>query len=64
VRFDNGRSFLVKRIEPAETGEVSLRVVAPETAGHYQLEVDLVWEGVTWFKDWGSRTALIQMTVT
>jgi hypothetical protein len=38
-------------------------VVAPETEGAYTLEVDVVWEGIAWFKDKGNCTSTVKLTV-
>jgi hypothetical protein len=38
-------------------------VTAPAQPGQYQLEIDLVWEGVMWFKDIGNPTATIPLSV-
>ena len=38
-------------------------VAAPTQTGKYQLEIDLVWEDVMWFKDVGNPTAIIPLTV-
>lgn len=63
LRYDNARTFFPRRIEPGQTDTVGLVVQAPAEIGNYILEADIVWEGVTWFQDWGSRTAHIPLRV-
>jgi SAM-dependent methyltransferase len=54
---DDARAALTADLQPGETAVVELEVRAPDGAGRYQLEVDLVQEGVAWFGDRGSPTA-------
>jgi SAM-dependent methyltransferase len=54
---DDARASLAADVEPGETVLVELEVRAPEEPGPYQLEVDLVQEGIAWFGDRGSSTA-------
>lgn len=56
VRYDDGRALLPP-LAPAEAANVALTIAAPPVAGVYQLEVDIVQEGVRWFADVGSPTA-------
>src|SRR4029078_10225686 len=49
VTFDGERTPLPRRIEPGETDEVAIAVIAPATPGKYRLAIDMVREGVTWF---------------
>lgn len=63
VRYENPRSSLNRMIEPEQTATVSLMVCAPETAGSYDLVIDLLWEGVTWFQDRGNRVATVRLDV-
>jgi hypothetical protein len=50
-------------IAPGEQVELPLSVHAPETPGRYHLEIDMLQEGVTWFKDQGSTAARIPVAV-
>jgi tRNA (mo5U34)-methyltransferase len=52
--WDYGRADLDADVPPG--GEVSIDIVlpAPERPGAYQVEFDMVAEGVTWFEDRGS----------
>lgn len=56
VIHDDGRSFLPKDLKPAEEALVPLTITGPEQPGAYLLEIDLVQELVSWFKDQGSAT--------
>jgi hypothetical protein len=63
VRWDNPRSQFFPVLSPGAEQQVSLGVVAPEVAGAYTLELDMVWEGIAWFKDKGNRTSTVSLTV-
>jgi hypothetical protein len=53
VEFDGERTPLPRPIGAGETATVTTAVRAPKTAGRYQLAIDLVYEGVTWFSEAG-----------
>ena len=63
VKFDNPRSPFDPALPPGAEQQVNLGVVAPEAKGAYTLEVDVVWEGIAWFKDKGNRTSTVKLTV-
>jgi hypothetical protein len=52
----DGRKSLPHDLWPGEAAEVQLTIKAPPIPGNYVLEIDLVQEGVTFFKDRGSQT--------
>ena len=52
----DARSTLPRDLWPGERTEVQLTITAPTTPGNYILEIDLVQEGVTFFKHKGSQT--------
>jgi hypothetical protein len=52
----DGRSTLTRDLWPGESITIQLPVKAPETAGNYVLEIDLVQEAVAFFKEKGSPT--------
>ena len=60
---DNPRAWVSTPLAPGEHCVVRMSVTAPADLGTYQLEVDLVWEGVMWFKDAGNPTAMIPFLV-
>jgi hypothetical protein len=60
----DGRTPLHKLVPPKGRIALYLQVCAPSVAGEYLLEIDLVEEGVTWFKEKGSVTAVVRVTVS
>jgi hypothetical protein len=63
LKWDNPRTAFHPVLSPGDEQLVTIGVIAPETTGAYQLEVDLVWEDVTWFKDKGNQTSMVDLTV-
>jgi SAM-dependent methyltransferase len=61
--LNDGRTMLTGDVEPGDFVELPLTVTAPEAAGTYELEVDLVHENVTWWKDAGTETARTAVVV-
>ncbi|MGH9967890.1 MAG: hypothetical protein ACREBG_08695 [Pyrinomonadaceae bacterium] len=59
----DGRHGLPKNLNPGEEVEVPLQITAPKDLGEYILEVDLVQEQVAWFKDKGSPTIKVKVSV-
>ncbi len=49
--LNDGNTALVSNISPGEEFEISLLINAPETPGIWFTEVDLVEQGVCWFKE-------------
>jgi hypothetical protein len=64
LRYDNERSWLTTPLQPGESRNVPLYVQAPSQPGVYQLEIDLVWEQVMWFKEAGNPTARVRLAVS
>ena len=60
----DGRTPLHKPVPPKGRIVLYLQVRAPSDAGEYLLEIDLVEEGVTWFKEKGSAAAVVRVTVS
>ena len=60
---DNPRAWLPTSLDPGGRCMIRMPVIAPADPGQYQLEIDLVWEGVMWFKDVGNPTAMIPLSV-
>ena len=55
---DDGRAVLPDRgLAPGEHAELPLKVCGPRDPRRYSLEVDMMQEGVTWFKDMGLPAA-------
>ena len=63
MEYDNIRTPFNKRIGTDESVMVDLMVNAPAKKGEYYLEVDMVKEKVAWFKNRGSKTILIPLSV-
>ena len=59
----DGRTPLPRDLWPGETIEIPLTISAPLRTGEYILEVDLVQEGVTFFKDRGSEAPRFRVKV-
>lgn len=64
VAFDNVRTALPGHVAPGADTRLRLRLEPPSTPGAYRIEVDLVHEGVTWFRDRGGRTATFSLVVS
>ncbi|NJM69671.1 MAG: class I SAM-dependent methyltransferase [Scytonema sp. RU_4_4] len=60
---DDGREPLLKSLQPLEDAEFLLTITVPKEIGNYILELDMVHEGVAWFKDKGSPTLKIPVKV-
>lgn len=56
LRMDDGRVLVPDSLAPGGQAELSLIVRTPPAPGDYVLELDLVQEGVAWFKDKRSST--------
>jgi hypothetical protein len=63
LKFDNTRSYFEAPLQPDSNLTVNLCIHAPVERGSYLLELDLVWEGMWWFKEKGNPTCTIELTV-
>jgi predicted O-methyltransferase YrrM len=61
VQFDGLRNYFKDPLRPGEERVVDLTVLVPEAAGSYRVEVDMVWEGITWFKEKGNPTKFVNL---
>ena len=59
----DGRHGLQQDLKPGQEEEVSLQITAPGEPGDYVLELDVVQEQVSWFRDKGSAPAQAKITV-
>ena len=50
-------------LDPGDVAGITLPVTAPRDPGNYQLEIDVVQEGVTWFSDKGSKPLAASVSV-
>jgi SAM-dependent methyltransferase len=53
---DDGRASLPEHVAPGQRCRVVINVTAPPEPGEYELECDVVHEGISWFADKGSET--------
>ncbi len=63
IRWSDGRVELPRGVAPGEQVVVTLQVQAPVEKDRYLLELDLVEEGITWFKDKDAKTTFIDVSV-
>jgi hypothetical protein len=63
LKWDNVRALFVPPLLPGENRIIEMRIQAPDTVGSYQVELDIVWEGVTWLKEVGNETHLVNLVV-
>jgi hypothetical protein len=63
LRFDNPRSTFPEEMQPGRGHQCELSVRVPDTSDCYRLEIDMVWEGVLWFKDQGVEALTIDLVV-
>ncbi len=63
LRHDNDRTYLQEPLAPGAGLVLPLEIQVPREPGSYWLELDLVWEGVMWFKDTGNPTPRVQLVV-
>jgi hypothetical protein len=64
LEHDHERAWLAAPLAPGNSVPLELAIEAPAAPGRYRLEIDLVWEGVMWFKDAGNPAAYVDLTVT
>src|SRR5207245_8344314 len=63
VVLDDGRPSLPRALPPGEEASVQLKVTPPPVAGPYELQIDMVEEGITWFANHGSQPATVPVKV-
>lgn len=57
------RTDIPDDVTPGETVVIQARIALPDAPGNYTLEIDLVHEGVTWFKERGATVLTRWLTV-
>ena len=60
---EDNRAAMKADLPPGGEVEMILTVNAPQTPGEYTLEIDMVHEGVTWFKEKGGRPLELRVRV-
>jgi hypothetical protein len=63
VVLDGLRTSLPHDIRPDAEVILDTLVAAPDKTGEYILELDMVQDGVSWFKDKGGKTTRIPMKI-
>ena len=63
IRMDDGRTQVPNALRPGEKVNLTLEVRTPPEPGSYLLELDLVEEGVAWFKEKGARTLKLPVEI-
>jgi len=63
IQYDNRRFTLPQDILPGQKINFTIDAKSPLQEGEYILEFDLLREGLSWFKDYGSETQKISLTV-
>jgi len=63
IQYDNRRFILAKDTLPGKKIELTIDIKSPLQKGQYILEFDLLREGLSWFKDYGSKTRKLTLFV-
>jgi glycosyltransferase involved in cell wall biosynthesis/SAM-dependent methyltransferase len=63
LEHDTPRILFAEPLRPGATRLVELPVRAPDRAGLYYLEIDVLWGAVTWLSERGNPTAIIKLLV-
>jgi hypothetical protein len=63
VMFDDARAELRRDLLAGSETQFILKATAPREPGVYFMELDMVQEGVAWFKQHGSKTAVFPVQV-
>jgi len=63
ISWYHAGAYLPHDVPPNETVEVEIALRAPESAGNYLLEFDMVSEHLAWFEDLGSQVLKHQLVV-
>jgi ubiquinone/menaquinone biosynthesis C-methylase UbiE/uncharacterized protein (DUF3820 family) len=64
LELDLFRALLPRRVAPGESVELACELPAPDRAGRYFVELDLVDEGIAWFGPTGSPTLELEVVVS
>jgi hypothetical protein len=63
VTSEDNRAVMNADLPPGGETEIKLTINAPKVQGEYTLEIDMVHEGVTWFKERGARALQLKVHV-
>jgi SAM-dependent methyltransferase len=61
MQFNNVRSYFWQPLAPDEERIVHMTVEVPAVQGGYQIEADIVWEGIAWLKNRGLETPRLKL---
>ena len=61
-RFDNPRTWFDEPLLPGAARTIPVRIAVPDAPGLYDVEFDIVWEGVLWMKTHGNPTGRVQLS--
>lgn len=64
LQFDHAREWFTDPLPPGASRTLYVPVTVPRQPGAYELEFDIVWEGVSWMKDLGNPTAIVTLNAT
>ena len=62
VKVDE-RAFLPRVVKPGDEVTIPFALVAPTQVGNFTVEIDMVQEGVAWFREKGSQPVRLNITV-
>ncbi len=62
LEFDHPRQWFTEPLAPERARIIDVPIEVPEAAGRYELEFDIVWEGVLWLKDRGNPVGRVALT--
>jgi hypothetical protein len=62
-RYENARTWFIPTLEPGQERLMPVSVIAPERAGEYVIEFDVVWEGHCWLRERGNEPARVPLKV-
>jgi predicted O-methyltransferase YrrM len=61
LAFDNPRTWFNEPLLPGASRTVDVPVQVPNVPGSYEIEFDIVWEGILWMKDHGNPTGRVAL---
>jgi hypothetical protein len=62
LRFDNARTWFDEPLMPGAARTIDVPIAVPDAPGAYEVEFDIVWEGVLWMKDHGNATPRVRLS--
>jgi hypothetical protein len=62
-QWDNARTWFDEPLRTGESRLMELTVQAPDEAGAYRLELDILWENVAWLKTLGNDAPVVELLV-